>query len=298
MAWLQLKIKTSADQAQLLSETMETCGAISVSIEGHGGQDLLEADLYETPLWSQNWVTGLFPEHTDLAPVLENIKHGLGSPEIPSYETDLLTDQDWGYAWMAHYKPLRIVHNLWICPSWCAPPEPRAVNVILDPGLAFGTGDHPTTALCLEWLSEQDLENKTFIDYGCGSGILSIAALKLGAQRSLGVDIDPQALDVSRRNAMHNGMAERYQTFTPDTLPEHSYADIVIANILAEPLIKLAPRIINLVRPDGRLALSGLLNSQAEDVRRHYDTDFNLESRMRSEWVMFTGKKAAKLPEP
>jgi ribosomal protein L11 methyltransferase len=194
---------------------------------------------------------------------------------------------------MAHYKPLQAGKNLWICPSWIAPPAPEAVNVILDPGLAFGTGDHPTTVLCLEWLAEQNLQGQDLIDYGCGSGILSIAALKLGARAALGVDIDEQALEVSRRNAILNGVSDRFQTFLPAALPADAGADIVVANILARPLVELAPGIMARVRPGGWLALSGLLREQAETVRPHYARQFALEVRHRGEWVLLAGRKIA-----
>jgi ribosomal protein L11 methyltransferase len=291
MPWLQLKLLTPAEKAQQITDAMETCGAISVSIEDSGDEALLEAGQPETPLyWSRNRIAGLFPEHTDIASVLAHIRHEFDD-EILSYETDLLTDQDWGTAWRSHYKPMCVGHNLWVCPSWCAPPEPQATNVILDPGLAFGTGDHPTTALCLEWLSQQDLKGKTLIDYGCGSGILSIAALKLGARRALGIDIDPQAVDVSRHNAASNGVAERFQASDPDATPNHYAADVVVANILLEPLTRLASQITGLVRPHGQLAISGLLKSQVDEVSRYYDTYFDLEIRTRGEWLMLAGNK-------
>jgi ribosomal protein L11 methyltransferase len=177
-------------------------------------------------------------------------------------------------------------------PSWCTPPEPDAVNIILDPGLAFGTGDHPTTSLCLEWLAEQTLTNKTILDYGCGSGILSIAALKLGANQAYAVDIDPQALEVTRRNALHNGIHTGLNVMLPSELPAGFQADIVIANILFGTLIELAPEIKARVRPGGWLVLSGLLgNDQAEEVRPHYAPPFVLTARERQKWVMLAGRK-------
>jgi ribosomal protein L11 methyltransferase len=166
------------------------------------------------------------------------------------------------------------------------------VNIILDPGLAFGTGDHPTTSLCLAWLSEQTLPGKTLLDYGCGSGILSIAAIKLGAAQAYAVDIDPQALEVTRRNAVHNGIHNGMQVMLPSELPPDFQADIVIANILFGTLIELAAEITARVRPGGRLVLSGLLGSdQAVEARPHYEPPFAFEQRERQQWVLLAGRK-------
>ena len=197
---------------------------------------------------------------------------------------------------MAHYKPLQVGRGLWVVPSWCAPPAPDAVNIILDPGLAFGTGDHPTTSLCLEWLSEQTLAGKTVLDYGCGSGILSIAALKLGAREAYAVDIDTQALEVTRRNAVHNGIHSGMHVMLPSELPSGFQADIVIANILFGTLIELAAEINARARPGGWLVLSGLLgNEQAVEVRPHYEPPFELTRRERQQWVLLAGHKPTDL---
>ena len=332
MPWLQIRFPAVREQAQQLGDVLEECGAISVSIEHAGSGDAwVESDWDETPVWQQSRVTGLFPEYTDVDAVRRQMKQMLGTePPVPT--TDLLADEDWASSWMAHYKPLQAGKNLWICPSWIAPPAPEAVNVILDPGLAFGTGDHPTTALCLEWLVEQNLQGKDMMDYGCGSGILSIAALKLGARAALGVDIDEQALEVSRRNAVLNGVSDRFQAFLPDhfagseelrrdaqvaepgmqtgrasalpdggrvtdgahrSLPPDARADIVIANILARPLVELAPRIMARVRPGGWLALSGMLREQVETMHPPYARQFAFEVRRRGEWVLLAGRKTA-----
>jgi ribosomal protein L11 methyltransferase len=193
---------------------------------------------------------------------------------------------------MAHYKPLQVGHGLWVVPSWCEMPEPDAVNIILDPGLAFGTGDHPTTSLCLEWLADQTLTNKMILDYGCGSGILSIAALKLGAREAYAVDIDAQALEVTRRNAVHNGIHSGLNVMLPSELPADLQADIVIANILFGTLIELAPQIKTRVRPGGWLVLSGLLgNDQATEVRPYYEPPFKFTLHERQKWMLLAGRK-------
>lgn len=292
MPWLQIRFPAVREQAQRLGDALEECGAISVSIEHVGGDTWVESDWEGTPVWQQSRVTGLFPGDAEVDAIQRQLRQLLGA-EPPPPETNLLADEDWASSWKAHYKPLKLGRNLWVCPSWIAPPEPEAINIILDPGLAFGTGDHPTTALCLEWLAEQNLQGKDMIDYGCGSGILSIAALKLGARAALGVDIDEQALEVSRRNAILNGVSDRFQTFLPAALPADAGADIVVANILARPLVELAPGIMARVRPGGWLALSGLLREQVDMVRPHYAKSFALEQRQRGEWVLLVGRKTA-----
>lgn len=290
MPWLQVRFPAEREQAQRLGDALEECGAISVSIEHvDSGNVWVESDWNEMPVWLHSRVTALFPEHTDVDHLLDQLRQFGVEPPVPT--TNLLADEDWESSWKENYHPLQISERLWICPSWIAPPDPKAVNVILDPGMAFGTGDHPTTALCLEWLAELDCTNKDVIDYGCGSGILSIAALKLGARSALGVDIDPQALDVSRRNMELNGVAERFAAYLPANLPANSTADIVIANILARPLVELAPQIMACVRPGGRLALSGLLREQEDMVRPHYESLFAFERCQRGDWILLAGQK-------
>lgn len=294
MPWLKLKLRTNQDQAQALAEAFEEWGAISVTLEDAADQPLFETRWDRNPLWSEVQVTGLFPEHTDTDAILARTRARLSLAENPPHQIDLLGDEDWAHSWMAHYKPLQVGHRLWIVPSWCAPPEPDAVNIILDPGLAFGTGDHPTTSLCLEWLSEQSLPGKTVLDYGCGSGILSIAALKLGAAHAFAVDIDALALDVTRRNAVHNGIHSGLNVMLPSELPPNFQTDIVIANILFGTLIELAADIKSRVRPGGWLVLSGLLgNEQAAEVRPHYEPPFVLTARERQKWVLLAGRKSS-----
>ncbi len=296
MPWLKLKLRANQDQAQALADAFEEWGAISVTLEDAADQPLFETHWDHSPLWSEVQVTGLFPEHTDTDAILARAREQLKLTENPPHQIDLLGDEDWAHSWMAHYKPLQVGRRLWVVPSWCTPPEPDAINIILDPGLAFGTGDHPTTSLCLEWLSEQSLAGKTVLDYGCGSGILSIAALKLSAAQVYAVDIDAQALEVTRRNAAHNGIHSGLNVMLPSELPPGFQADIVIANILFGTLIELAPDIKARVRPGGWLVLSGLLgNDQAVEVRPHYKPPFVLTARERQKWVMLAGRKPGDL---
>ena len=289
MPWLQISFATPPEQVAPLVDALEAAGALSVTVKGDDAELRLQAGLEETALWQHNDVTALYPEYTDVDAIVQQLRAELAS-EPPTPRVDLLPDADWASAWMAHYRPLEVGRNLWICPSWLTPPEPAAVNILLDPGLAFGTGDHPTTALCLEWLAEQPPHEGDVIDYGCGSGILAIAALKLGARRSHAVDIDPQALRVTQENAERNGVLPRLTISPPEKLAADA-ADLVIANILARPLIELAPRLSTLVRPAGQLLLTGLLREQAADVRAAYDDRFEFQERQRGQWVLLIGRR-------
>ena len=289
MPWLQISFVAPPEQVTPLVDALEAAGALSVTVKGDDAELRLQAGLEETALWQHNDVTALYPEYTDVGAVVQQLRAELAS-ELSTPRVDLLPDADWASAWMTHYRPQRVGRDLWVCPSWLTPPEPAAVNILLDPGLAFGTGDHPTTALCLEWLAEQPLRDYDVIDYGCGSGILAIAALKLGARAARAIDIDPQALRVSRENAERNGVQARLTIIPPEELAADAQADVVIANILARPLIELAPRLSALVRPAGQLLLTGLLREQAEDVRAAYDAGFEFQTRQRGEWVLFVGR--------
>lgn len=290
MPWLQIRFSASGKEADALANALEATGAISVSIEHVGDDSWVETDWDEQPVWRESRVTGLFAADTDVARLLDEVRVQVGA-ELPAPQVQTLADQDWADAWKENYRPLQISERLWICPSWMDPPDPGAVNVILDPGMAFGTGDHPTTALCLEWLAAQDLRDKDVIDYGSGSGILSIAALKLGARSALGIELDELAIRVSLENAAHNNVEGRFRAVVPALLPADACAHIVIANILARPLIELAPRIKALVRPGGALALSGLLAEQADEVAAHYSDMFMLTRRARGNWVLLTGRR-------
>jgi ribosomal protein L11 methyltransferase len=180
---------------------------------------------------------------------------------------EALEDKDWVREWMDQFKPVRFGERLWVVPSWLTPPEPDSVYLLLDPGLAFGTGDHPTTALCLTWLSNHDLSGKTLIDFGCGSGILACAAAKLGAERTIGTDIDPQAMHASAQNAQQN--KTQLELYLPDQMPDVK-ADIIVANILFNPLKSLAPQLLSLLAPNGLLVMSGILIEQIEPLIEHY----------------------------
>jgi len=213
---------------------------------------------------------------------------------LPTYQLEILEDKDWERAWMENFHPMSFGKRLWICPSWCNPVEPEAVNLLLDPGLAFGTGTHPTTSLCLKWLDSFNIENKIVIDYGCGSGVLGVAALLLGAKHMYGVDNDPQALIASKENAKRNGLPEeKISLHLPDNMP-NIQADIMMANILAQPLINLASHLANLTRPGGSIILSGILEEQAEAVSHAYSHWFQMTTPIADEgWIRLRGQKIA-----
>ncbi len=288
MAWRQLSFSLPAELADLISERLERCGAQAVTFSEAGGEELFEPAPWENPLWRQTWVTALFPLDVDIGVIAAQLQAEYR--QLGDWEQRVLEDQPWERAWLDHFQPLRF-GRLWVVPSGRTPPDPHGVCLTLDPGLAFGTGTHPTTALCLEWLAAADLEGKTVVDYGCGSGILAIAAVLLGAERVIACDIDPQALTATRANAAKNRVAGRLVCRYPEDMPSLD-ADVVVANILAEPLIQLAPTLSALVSPGGRLVLSGLLEQQQECVMQAYRSWFRFEApAMRENWVRLCGRK-------
>lgn len=288
--WHQIAVTVDESQADPVSDFFTHLGAVSVGFEDAGDQPLFEPKPGETPLWLRTRVVALFEEGTDGAAVRSALAAAFDG-QLSDWDSQELADQVWERAWLEHFRPMRFGRRLWICPSGFEPPEPEAVNLWLDPGLAFGTGTHPTTALCLEWLEGQDLTGKIFIDYGCGSGILAVAALKLGAAFGYGIDIDPQALTASADNARKNGVESLLKLGFPEDLPEVR-ADTVVANILAGPLAELAGDLTRHLKPGGRLALSGILAEQVEDVRRAYAPWIEFSPAViQEEWALLTGTK-------
>ncbi|MBD7975996.1 50S ribosomal protein L11 methyltransferase [Serpens gallinarum] len=289
MPWLQVRLAITPDQAETYEDALLEVGAVSVTFMDAEDQPIFEPDLGTTPLWSHTHLLALFEGDADADQVVAHLRLLTGDP-LPEHHIERIEDQDWERSWMDNFQPMRFGRRLWIVPSWHEAPEPDAVNLLLDPGLAFGTGTHPTTALCLQWLDSQALEGCTVLDFGCGSGILAIAALLLGAEHAVGTDIDPQAVEASRDNATRNGIdPARFPVYLPENLPQEQ-ADVVVANILAGPLVALAPQITSLVKTGGRLALSGILAEQAEEVRAAYAADFNLDPTAEQVgWVRISG---------
>ncbi|TDT40184.1 [LSU ribosomal protein L11P]-lysine N-methyltransferase [Halospina denitrificans] len=295
MPWVQLHIQSDREHAELLEELLLEAGAEAVSMEDSEDTPLYEPERGTTPLWDSTRVTGLFQGEADLESVRSQVSeawHAATQTHLESIETELLEDREWERAWMDDFRPERFGDRLWICPSWQEPPDPEAVNLVLDPGLAFGSGTHPTTRLCLEWLDQADVRGLDLIDYGCGSGILGLAALKLGARHMVGVDNDPQALDASRDNAQRNGISdEALDLYLPEEQPSQD-CSLMLANILAQPLLSLAPTLAAQVRPGGRIVLSGILSTQANSISDRYARWFSMESPTEQEgWVCITGTR-------
>lgn len=295
MPWIQLQIPADPDNADQLEDLLMEMGADAVSMEDAADQPLYEPDPGTTPLWSQTTVTGLFQSDRDIDQLCADVRdawHQATQQTLPDIDVTLVEDKDWERAWMDDFEPLKFGERLWIVPSWHDAPDPDAANLMLDPGLAFGTGTHPTTALCLEWLDGQDMQNRQVTDYGCGSGILGLAALLLGADHVVGVDTDPQALDASRENARRNGVADdRLSLYLPENEP-NAAVDVMLANILAQPLIGLAPHLAKLTKPGGDLVLSGILSHQAREVMAAYEPWFIMdEPEQREEWIRLTGRR-------
>lgn len=290
MPWIQLKINTSGVKAEEVGDAMMESGAVSVTFQDTHDAPIFEPLPGETRLWGDTDVIGLYDAETDMKQVIALLEHFPLPGKNFAHRIEQLEDKDWEREWMDNFHPMQFGKRLWICPSWRDVPDANAVNVMLDPGLAFGTGTHPTTALCLEWLDGLDLTDKTVIDFGCGSGILAIAALKLGAKHAVGIDIDPQAILASKDNAERNGVADRLSLYLPKDQPANLRADVVVANILAGPLRELAPLISVLPTENGHLGLSGILSSQAESVMEAYRGAFTLDAvKEKEEWCRITG---------
>lgn len=269
--WFQLKIEHCPSQEiEPLSEELEEFGALSIMLTDKNDNPVLEPEPGTTPLWPEVVIQALFTEVFQAQYTRAHLLQAY--PEL-TCSLEVLEDKDWERAWMDDFKPQRFGQRLWICPTWSTPPEPDAVNLILDPGLAFGTGTHPTTALCLTWLEQADLKNKSVIDYGCGSGILSLAALKLGASAVHAVDIDKQALQATQNNVLANELDEyKLSISMPEVLQKP--VDLIIANILLAPLILLKKRFQQLLNPKGMLVVSGILEEQALELIETYCSIF------------------------
>jgi len=292
MPWIQLRLSANEDTAEKISDWLSACGAQAVTFI-----DAKDTPIYE-PLpgdeviyWANTVVMGLYDASYDMDKVIRYLQGIHPDKTQMKFKLEQLEDKDWEREWMDNFHPMKFGERLWICPSWREVPEPQAVNVMLDPGLAFGTGTHPTTALCLTWLDSLNLQGKTVVDFGCGSGILSLAALKLGAKKVIGIDIDPQALQASLANAIRNNVDDRLELYLPKDQPKCK-ADVVVANILAGPLRELAPTIIEFVDDKGLLALSGVLEEQAQMLQGIYGQWCDMEPvTLQEEWVRLNGQR-------
>jgi ribosomal protein L11 methyltransferase len=267
LSWIQVYTDVPKKYAEGLSDALEAIGSLAVTLGDAADTPIFEPPIGTTPIWPDTRVMGLFEASRDTSALLAQLKSRW--PQLDQYliKIDPLEDKDWVREWMDQFVPVRFGERLWVVPSWHTPPDANGINLLLDPGLAFGTGGHPTTALCLTWLSDSDLTGKTIVDFGCGSGILACAAAKLGSARVIGTDIDPQALRASEQNAERNGV--NLELYLPEQMPEVQ-ADILIANILFNPLKMLAPEFLRLLKPTGVLVMSGILKEQAEPLIAYY----------------------------
>jgi ribosomal protein L11 methyltransferase len=290
MDWCQLVLEAGDQDPERLSEFFLEQGALSVTFEDAADQPIYEPDPGQTPLWTRTRVVALFPAGQDLAGLRQALASSFGEPALDRLRQQALPDQDWERAWMADFRPMRFGQRLWVCPSGMDVPEPEGAVVLdLDPGVAFGTGTHPTTALCLSWLDQHPPVDRRVLDYGCGSGILAIAALKLGAAEVWGTDIDDQALWASEQNALRNGVRDRLHLTRPEAL-RLAPVDLLMANILVNPLLDLAQTLTDSVRPGGDLLLSGILAEQSALIVDAYGAGFRLSKpREREGWICIHG---------
>lgn len=303
MAWIELELLTDRDAAPLIEAALENAGALAVTmddggdslageVDGRAGfEPVLEPAPGATPLWRQLRIKALFDDDPAGTMQAEHAAETLAPQCLATPRLQRLDDRPWERVWLEDLHPQRFGQRLWICPRGQTAPESDAVVIDLDPGLAFGTGHHATTALCLEWLDRTPVHGKTLLDFGCGSGILAIAALKLGAARAVAIDHDPQALEATRENAAVNAVGQRLSVCRPEDLSDEAN-DLVLANILAEPLMTLAPTLARLCKPNGLLALSGILSHQAEAVSAAYWSDFIMDPLIeREDWVLLAGRR-------
>jgi ribosomal protein L11 methyltransferase len=292
MAWIQINATVEEALAEPLSDAFMEVGACSVTFEDAKDQPIFEPELGTTPIWQHTRVVGLFDAETDTQAIVSSLENLLPGIAATQYKVEALENKDWVRAWMDQFEPMRFGQRLWIVPSWHTPPEPDAVNLMLDPGMAFGTGTHPTTSLCLTWLDQHAPTGLNVIDYGCGSGVLALAAQKLGAADVRGTDIDPQAIIASEQNAERN-QADIDFKLVKDFQADP--ADLLVANILAGPLKELAPEFIRLLKPGGTLVLSGLLTNQAAELIAFYHQQgfALLEQQDLDDWSLLCFQKNA-----
>jgi ribosomal protein L11 methyltransferase len=291
MPFLQLTLDIATADPAPFEDALFELGALSVTLEDAADDPVLEPAPGETPLWPTRVVKALFEASTDRDALAQSLAEVL--PVAPSPRFEAIADKAWEREWLKDFKPMRFGRRLWVCPGGQPAGDPAAVRIELDPGLAFGTGTHATTALCLEWLDGRELAGREVVDYGCGSGILAIAALKLGAARARAVDIDPQALIATRDNARRNGVETGLRLSDDPELGPGS-CDVLVANILAGPLVELAPRFAAALRGGGELALSGVLVEQAQAVTAAYRPWFDIAlSATREGWALIGGRRRA-----
>ncbi|MDO9162615.1 MAG: 50S ribosomal protein L11 methyltransferase [Methylococcaceae bacterium] len=289
MAWQQISVITDEDSAPKLADFFDSLGAVSVTYMDAEDEPVYEPAIGETKIWSNTQVIALYELDAEPELIKSKVCQQFTNAPLEHWLIEDVEDQAWERAWMEYYHPMKFANKLWVCPTGQEQLEPGTVCLILDPGLAFGTGTHPTTALCLEWLASHDLTGKTVIDYGCGSGILAVAAVLLGAKEAHAVDIDPQAITATQDNAIKNSVQDKIRCYLPEQFSAFE-ADIVLANILAKPLIEMSTQISSLVSKGGDLVLSGILEEQAESVMSAYQPFISMAEPVQQEdWIRLEG---------
>jgi ribosomal protein L11 methyltransferase len=290
VAWVQIRFAVNSEYVEDISDLLVEVGSQSVTFTANDKDEaIFELFPGDIKYWQTSTVVGLFDAATEMQHIVDILKDQDMFQGQFNCKIEQVEDKDWEREWMENFHPIKFGERLWVCPSWLPIPDPEACNVVLDPGLAFGTGTHATTALCMEWLEQMDLTGKTVLDFGCGSGILAIAALKLGAKRAIGIDIDPKAIIASQENAERNNVADKIEWYLPEDAPVFE-TDVILANILAGPLKELKQVICGYGHTGTELALSGILAEQGDDVLNAYKelADMN-PATQQDEWVRLDG---------
>lgn len=286
----QLSIITELNNLEQLEDAMMAAGARAVTIADAGNETIVDPSQDDRIPWKRILVTGLFDEDKDMDSVKDFIQSVLGDTPASDYYTESVEDRDWVSTWMENFKPIQFGKRLWVVPEWCTPPDPSAINILINPGQAFGTGTHPTTALCLEWIEGANMQGLEAVDYGCGSGILAIALAKSGASHVVAVDNDPQALIAAQENINKNKCSSGISVTTPESISGLK-TGLVVANILANPLITLAPTFASLIHQGGTVILSGILDEQADEIKKAYEPWFEIIQCINNKnWVMIEGR--------
>lgn len=298
MTWQQLRLVTNQPHAELVAEALQNLGALSITYLDNQDSPQFEANRGEVNLWPETNIMALFPAEFDMEIILAALRKQVPAetqPALQQAKYELLEDKDWQHEWKTYFKPLTFGDKIHICPSWYTPEADHRCTLMLDPGMAFGTGTHETTQLMLEWLAATPLEGSVVIDYGCGSGILAMAAAKLDAKTVVAIDNDPQAVTTTEQNARENHIpASLLSCYCTGEYPKDLQANIILANILANPLKQLASHLISLLTPNGYLVLSGLLANQAEELESVYQPHIEFISReIKGDWLRLVGKKIA-----
>lgn len=303
MSWQQLIIYVNGEKAEPIADYLTESGALSVTFMDDLDEPIFEPALNTMPVWRRTRVIALFPANQVLNELIIQAEKITGESQLKS-KIELVEDKDWIREWMDNFKPIQFAENLWVCPSWLDKPDPTAVNIMLDPGLAFGTGTHATTALCLQWLGEcvanykQGFSQLKILDFGCGSGILGIAATLLGCKNVIATDIDPQAIQASLENAKKNAVSSHFECLLSEQFyqrHEHLQVDILMANILASPLVDLAEQLTGFIKPGGIIVLSGILKEQQDLIEQAYQANFEITSiKQQDEWIRIVGHKCSR----